>query len=403
MAEGEVYVCRWTKDASGWELWLDRKPSLRASGDSYEQAENAFLSIIAEKLGDPAAVLQYVPPLPPTPSEASLLEPPLVLVIGDSGPGRFEPVENLFSDGICPSCGTPRGKRTDTPLAIGDLWPGHEGGFLGGGSYSIHYFSDRFISLLSESERSSLKFRPIKTIGKTRKRHYEMTAVAATDFTGVRGWDATGWECPACNTRFLYYQEPDVSISRFVRRADLPHDLPTCFPVGTGPGSYLAMRRERWLEMVTRREAKGCIGHPLGCVDNEQSDPSPRLERHWSVPCRRCTELPWPVLDDRRVWPLPHPLRGTAVAAWLPAATKVGSVDIVREPVSFEELLRIVEQQTAARKASLVYSFRCSECSRLGRIVINNGEVFVDLPFPVRTARSLCIEPLGTGIVGHEG
>jgi hypothetical protein len=109
---------------------------------------------ICESFGDGEAVLEFDPPLPVPASPSNA--PPLVVVSGgNSSPDRFKAAtvqmcQELYSAGLCPTCGGGKGVRTNRPWFIGYMKSDTDAAFTGYPVGDRLLFSERFLSLLTK-------------------------------------------------------------------------------------------------------------------------------------------------------------------------------------------------------------------------------------------------------------
>lgn len=368
--ESRVYVCCWDNDGGRWWLWVRSVTNVTGEGASFNEAEERLRDAVISWCGDGEAVFDFDPPLE-LPSQASQYsQPNLVLIAGDTFPDSFGPQDALFTDGICSGCNMGLGERSEVTLSVGIIDSGFEGGFTGyADSIDRHFFSESFLSLLRSDERSGFEFRAIERGKRARKRFFEFVAMPQIPFVGVRSMDASGWECQQCGGRALSYFEPAIPFQDFVCGVDLPNSLPSVFPVGQAHSPQLCMTTERWSQLVGCREAQGITSSPLGVVNQTMCERHPRLTRHWSAPCATCTAQPW--FD-----PSPNEMRfqRRRIVRWIIDAANAGDIVAVREPVDKEDLFGLLNP-TKPVEPPIVFSFRCPECWRLGRIVFDKAEV----------------------------
>lgn len=383
MTEHRAYLCSWKRTRNQFEIWIKDRPAIRGHGSSFARAERAISEAILTKLGDGEAVWEYDRRPPIEQPARKYLSPELLFIVGDDCPDEFGPADRLFSRGSCEACGRALGTRTTVPLSISSIEHGYEGGFTRDRLYHASFFSEKFLQLLSPDERAACAFRQVILPARSRRRFYELITQPKIPFVGVAGLDASGWQCQICGQRYFGVDEPELPMGHFVCRADLPDPLPTCFSVGSPQSPYLSVTAARWSEIVGRPGTKGLLSHPLGVVPEEECDREPGLRKRWGTTCARCTEKPWFRPRDRRVWPIPSLLRHSPMVQWLISAVNEGDVVVIRQPVSLESLISIVEG--ADCEPPIVFSFRCPDCWKLGRVIVTaeqeDKEVFFELPW----------------------
>lgn len=264
--EGQVYLCSWKRARGRFRVWLQSNQRIAAEAGTFRKASEALWSEIARAFDDGEAVLEFQPPSPPEPATRRFLDPPLVSVIGNMG-ARLANAAELYTEGVCPQCRQPRGRRTEVPALLEDLESGYEGGFAK--STRIVFFSDKFLELLTDAERSRFDWRPVRRTDRGRKAFFEMIAPPEVPLVAVAGLDfRKPWICDTCGRRSaLRYFHPELEIHEFVCRPDLPRSLPSCFTVGFGHEASLVLRQERWAELAGRPGTKGLISFAVGVVD----------------------------------------------------------------------------------------------------------------------------------------
>lgn len=370
MTEGRVYVCCWDEDGGRWRLWVKSAPRVFGEGATYDEAEEQLLDAIASWNGDCVAVFEFDSPLPLSSNAGQFSKPSLVLIIGDSFPDSFGPKETLFTGGRCRPCQMGIGDRSEVPLWLGPMESGFEGGFLYcGNAVTRYYFSESFLSLLNSDERADFEFRKVERVDRARKRFFELVARPRIPFVGVRGMDASGFECPSCGGRTFSFLEPNLPFGAFVCRSDLPDPLPAVFAVGSLHTPHLCMTQERWSELVGSRKARGIVSHPLGVVDPTDCDRHPRLTRHWNAPCRLCSDHPWFIPNSEEIL-----FQRRRIVRWVIDAANAGDIVFVRKPVELEALFDLLDPPKPVEHP-IVFSYRCPECWKLGRIIFNKTDV----------------------------
>jgi hypothetical protein len=284
--EGQVYLCSWKRVQGRFRVWLQSNRRVAAEAKTFQEASDALWERIIETFNDGEAVLEYQPPPPPEPAVRRFLDPPLVSVIGNMR-ARLANADELYTEGLCPQCREPRGRRTEAPALLEDLASGYEGGFSG--PARIVFFSDRFLALLSDAERGRFDWRPVRRADRGRKAFFEMIGVPEIPLVAVAGLDfRRPWVCDTCRQPCaLRYFQPDFEICEFVCRSDLPRPLPGCFTIGFGQTASLVLRQERWTELAGRPGTKGLLSRAVGVVDERECVRDlPRVPLSTLVPLR---------------------------------------------------------------------------------------------------------------------
>jgi hypothetical protein len=297
MEEG-FYICSWSSSEAGYELWLKVKPSVRGSGSTYEAAEQALLNAIMDSGGAMHSVLEFVPPLPPADNIRRYLVPAIVRIWGDERfelagprrPGAFatpaeretytDGLDSFYEGGLCRECRSPRGPRTPIPLELKYVGSGCAGGFVSIGGGTSYVFAQKFLDLLTHSERASLELRKVIPPTRCRITFYELLGPSGPTFVGLKGVAPhASWECDACGYRLFSYLRTDFDLGDFVAQEDLPTPLPGIFTIGHSPHVALAVTADRWAELVGQKQARGILSVPLGIAPSDQSDRTPPLRK----------------------------------------------------------------------------------------------------------------------------
>jgi len=403
-----VILCKWRKTAKGYHLWIKGRPGIFGEASSFEDAEKALTDAIWHAADDLDAVipttLEFDPPMPSSALAEPFLKPELYLVSGEGVfdvDSQFERVENhrdtrrerlfeylatLYARGFCRTCKRGIGKRTDQSVRIRSYEREYDAGYVRScygfvGSYG-RVFSDRFLALLHPGERDRLAFRPLHIAGKPfRRTWFELLGPSDVRCVGVKGLDALGHQCPACGSRCFSMSDPrlnqsGVAIHDFVLRSDLPHPLPSCFTVGDADRPELCLTRERWDRIRGRIGTSGVLTERLGVVSEERCVRRPRLWMGLTA-CDSCSQWPEPVTikgKRRCVWDLPVNTRGAEGydrknLAWIRPAQSARLIRIVRQTIALDEMKVLIDSGKKPRRPEVI-SFRCPECWRLGRIIL---------------------------------
>ena len=402
-----VILCKWKKSQEGFRLWVKGKPKVFGEAATYEEAEDRLIDAIMNAAADLDAVIpvvpEYDPPLPASAQAEKYLRPELYLVAGDEIfeldgwlrpislhcgeysyhlENRKAAVQSLFWGGICQTCKSGVGGRSDVPLFVDGTGYQTDGGWIRGPfAQGIRVFSDRFLALLGADELKLFNFRPVRVSKKVKREYFECYSTDRVPFVGVKGLDTDGIECRDCGTICCYsIDEPilqcgGVFIDSFICRSDLPDPLPSCFPIGIGSKTGICMTRDKWDEVRGHKHAKGIASRELGVVSNEQAERKPRLRTHfdrcdscrkWYKPCdlngRTRYAFDYPSDADEKVW-------NADCLEWLRKATRGKDITVVREIIPLEELIKKIGAGTKVKQHEFV-SFRCNNCYRLGRIII---------------------------------
>jgi hypothetical protein len=392
-----VFICKWERVGQQWHVWVKGKPKLFGWGDTLEAAKLQLTQEIwrTAKNGDDVipTLMEFDPPLPASERTKKFFTPEIYRVCGDERfellSGNFpygkvdaatmEYVNSLYEGGICKVCKQGIGKRTEvefrTERKIGDF----DGLFLFHCQIkaSAWFFSDRFISLLTDKERQGLKFRECQTKYKVKRTFYELAGNSIANNVGVKGLDTRGHEYTCCGHRNFAITEHnlDFSMQHFICRADLPEPLPSCFAISIDDEVTLCMTRERWDQIRGNKKAKGIISERIGIVDEELCDRHPRLQTSIKN-CERCSI--WQDPGWTRGFDLPATgknLSNHPAIVWLKSEMKnPQSIVIVRQEDTVEHIIEMAESGEKIREGKTI-SFRCPNCWRLGKLFVTHDHL----------------------------
>ena len=183
MSEGNVYLCLWKKGGRNLTLFLESDPSVKVSASNLADAEEKMWELLCEKFGDGEAVLEYR--TPPEVPEAQFARrygsPNLVIVSGNDSTGTLVNAKELHPEGYCPDCQQPL-KTNPAVVPEFDRLPSSDGATnLALGSL----FSQEFLSLLRDEEKSGLQFEPVRGPKRSQKTFFLLTGKPQIDFVGV--------------------------------------------------------------------------------------------------------------------------------------------------------------------------------------------------------------------------
>ena len=280
--EGGVFLCSWKKTRDGFRVWWTERPSIAAQGETFDEADEALCEAIGAETGDGENLHEYDPPPPRAISNGML--PIDVVKIGGECFARIANPEELFSDGFCPHCLQPRGRRTDAPLALSSTQSrGGNGGMalledVGLGGPAISFVSDAFIDLMTPAERAAAEWREIASPPRSRKRFFELVgAPKPIAHVALAGVPRKGWSCRGCgHASGAFYGDGDPPFW-YISASDLPTPTPSVFVVGERPTYELAFTRTRWRELLREKGTAGCKSYMLGVVSESRVDRAPQL------------------------------------------------------------------------------------------------------------------------------
>ncbi len=286
--EGQVYLCGWKKSRGKVGMWLIDRPELRVEGDNFEATQEALWELALDQFGDGEGVFEFKPPLPPKQAAKRFLSPHLVRVFGDSGDvvrvlgdgGNSVTGErnDLFVGEPCKVCHRSSPKRSERQLVIESV----ESGIHGGSTISLLgrlcYYSEDFVSLLTDSERAPFEWRPVQLKSRSRRRFLEPIPKCYVPDVPLRGLRFDNEACPECGRLLLAWSRfvSHCAIWRYVCRDALALPNPGLFAVGSPDRmGGIGMTIERWMELAGTPGTKGIMSDDLGVVDRSEVDDNP--------------------------------------------------------------------------------------------------------------------------------
>ena len=294
--EDAVYVCGWSKSQDGFVLWVKSRPKLRATGATYEEAEERLIDVIQNAGGAMVPVMEFEPQLPKSSAAEKYATPAIYMIGGDegfSGDGprmtafetpkareeRFRYCDEFYEAPICRKCKNATSRRSEKPLALRYAVGSYDGAFgrlvHNAGSWRHEIVSEHFLALLRPKERKSLELIPVG--GKGRKKFYEIVGPEGPPLVAIKGKKLSGWRCPKCKYRIWGHDSMLRDFSEFVAKSDLPKPLPSIFTIGIRSEIHLVATERRWKELVGRRGTKGFTSRAVGIVPDTEVLRQPRL------------------------------------------------------------------------------------------------------------------------------
>jgi hypothetical protein len=221
--EHGVYICSWSRSADAFTLWVKSHPQIRASAPTYAEAEERLIKAIQDAGGAMQAVMEFDPPLPKSTWEEKYSSPEIYLIGGDD---RFETdaarwkwsesaqeieerlrwLDALYDQPVCRKCKYTSGRRNDKPVTLTYAPSKYDvafGSFGTDGGPDHQIVSEQFLALLTPDEKRSLEFQP--TIGRGRRKFYELVGPAGPPQVAVAGLKISGWRCTQCDHRTCGY------------------------------------------------------------------------------------------------------------------------------------------------------------------------------------------------------
>jgi len=275
--EGQTYICSWRKQRTGYEIFLESNPSLRAHSPSWFEAEEELLNLICKENGDGEAKIVYLPPRPDGEFELKYGFPALYTISGI----RAEPdivTANLFVNGLCYKCGNPMGPRNSSILSIKNTGIKTDCCFVVIGRTFIYLFSESLLNLLIGRHWKKMNFNSVVMSGKRKDAQlYELVGKPECEFVGCSFLKHSGWECAECGSSGFGYYESNLEINKFVAYADLPNPLSQYFTVGDSNTIKICVTGKTWLSLIRPSVFKGLSGNRLGVVSDDELIRKPQL------------------------------------------------------------------------------------------------------------------------------
>jgi len=284
--KGDVYYCTWKKTEDGEFVgWEKRRPSLRAESESANELMSSLGEVIGEYYNDHEAAIHFDPPLRSDKDHDELFVDQLVS-IGWNASFWFRPSANdAFEGGRCPSCGGGLGPRSSSPLIVDSFGAGSDGAF----SYqsqelpsrnmpgSLTVVSDRFLSRLTDYERSTFEARPVTWLENRTHRFFEVIPKSLLPAVAIRGVDTAGWRCDRCPQRTFAHGIDLGWGVRVVSRVDQRATKSKFFFVGVPTHFKVCIPHARWRELQSKPGARKIVFEPLAVIEEGECDRDPWL------------------------------------------------------------------------------------------------------------------------------
>jgi len=287
--EGRVFVCAWKRTPDGFDVWVKRRRSLRASAATFEQADELLTSAITLATGDGENEHEYDPPRPDTATDEGLLR--RFKLIAGGGWATLANEAELWTRGVCPTCQRAWGRRTDRAAVLATLEAVADGLIAKprtGWALRLQLYSNEFLRLLTVAERRRFEWWPAVAPRRTKRQYFEIVGSRATFPLATFKVAYVGhslFTCPTCRGRNdPWYSFLPPTPTRFISASDLPSRVPSCFTVGTAAGPAVCFTEERWAALVGRRGTRGLRSSDVGVVDPRLVDRRPRRKLFGAEP-----------------------------------------------------------------------------------------------------------------------
>ncbi len=377
-------ICKWKKTEAGWKLWKKGKPKVCGEASTYKKAFEALwdsmgtngISLLQE------GPIEYDKPLPPSVEAEKYMNPELYLIKPDEKFGCMLPDEGeaFFKAGQCRTCQKPIGQRSQTPLMLTFV---NKADIASVKIFPFAHrtvFSEDFLSLLTEQEKSLFDFRPVQYHSESKNRkcdYFELSCDSPFSFVGNSAYDSDGITCRECGHIDIKYYHINSPLERYLSSSDLPDPLPSCFPIGSHQMPVFCLTRQRWDEIRGHKFAKGLISRPVGVVPDDLCETDPDQHNIFGK-CENCYGWRKPTDKAGKDWPrFSPPYKQKHIIKnfkWIQQAQQAGQLDIVRSTESYENLLELIQSDQTPKQDQRL-SFRCTDCRILGYVRINAEEI----------------------------
>jgi hypothetical protein len=271
MSEGNVYPCRSKKTKDGYLVWLEKRPQLKALGESLDDALQELSSVVCLRTGDGEAVFDLVG----ANGKGEVGFVTLHYNARWNPPRDFSQAEfaSLFEGGLCEGCWRGVGPRTRKVLRVGSVGTGD----LLGPQHALPNLlvaSDRFRKRLNRNERDLIEWRPIEMTGKSRTTYFELVGRHAIKTVAIRSERIGGWQCPVCRFRLFIGAGYHRTL---VAGADLPRPLPPLLAIDSPFRLEIAIPAARWKRIRGKTGMKNIVTRRLVAVPEKDAVRKPKL------------------------------------------------------------------------------------------------------------------------------
>src|ERR1051325_7992877 len=269
--KGDTYYCSWKREADGTYVgWEIRDPMLRANARSTRDLMDALGRVIEERYDDQEAALNFDPPLSDDGDPAWFADGFVNLTW--NAWFKFRPSAKTAYTGRCERCGGGIGPRSSNPLIIDEMTGPTDGPFspqsnepLPNGNMPAHLiiFSEGFLGLLTNEERSTFQIRPVKYEGKQRNPFFEVIPHRLLRSGVIKGLEADGWRCDRCQRRSFSNGSALGWGVQVICKQDLPSSGPKFFFAGDHTDVNLFCTAERLRRLAGNRYARKLMSYGL--------------------------------------------------------------------------------------------------------------------------------------------
>lgn len=270
MAEGGIYICKWTETNGEYTLQLRANPDLEVSGRDLEECmEDICLQIIGWN-GDGEAVLELFPPQAAKEIPGGAI---LFAQIGYNDSARALDYETLFVGGACPVCKFGLGTRSDAAIRLESRPRGMTCAVHG--CYPILLvFNKKFVEMLSDEERAHFDVRPV-LFGQKPTDYLELIAKKTIRTVGYKGAEypstfQQSFRCGDCGREKFEVDavgfKPGAS---FIDVDDIDCSSSTMIVIDDGWRQFPAFRLGRWQQLLERADRPRLLSKELVVLDSD--------------------------------------------------------------------------------------------------------------------------------------
>ena len=261
MSEGNNYLCRWDREGDGFKVWVDRRPTLSAWGETLAEALDELSGVVCLATGDGEACFELDPP-----ASGNAAPDHFVALSGNSGwrpPAAFslDDFDSLYEGGVCRTCCTGIGHRSQVPLPVAVFGPAD---LLISGLRmpSTLLASDRFRAQLTPAEQAHADWVPLDVRGKARRLFFEMRTRRPIRTVADKSKPASGWRCPACKAA-CYNIDYD---HEYVAKADLTKFTADLLVLDNSHCLQPAIPYSRWVQIRGKAGTRGVVSSEVVAV-----------------------------------------------------------------------------------------------------------------------------------------
>lgn len=280
MTEGNVYLCDKKEKGKKYFLELIENRKIKSSGECLEDCKVNICMQIIDWNGDGEAVLEFIPDK----HKKMKTGTHLYTSLGYNDDINILNINDLFVGGVCKKCLYGIGKRNDellnlerkpTNALVGTCAkPVHNETDTFYVNPTIKIYSNKFIQLLTTDERKLFDIKPILVKGKMSE-YSELIPHTTITHCGHVGAEYPthyneSWHCSECDRSLFYVFVEPYKYNHIFLDPKTINDNPTVFFVNYGSSMSLAIRNDRWAELLKyRKETKGITTNPIVVLESK--------------------------------------------------------------------------------------------------------------------------------------